>query len=83
MCKDCVIGVYYDYDDTREITILELKKEVESRQLAYPNGFDITGNKLTTLKQYFDKRYNTNLSRFNYCPKCGNKIDWEKLRKEV
>lgn len=32
------------------------------------------------IKNYFDKRKNTNFNRFNYCPYCGKKIDWKELK---
>ena len=33
-----------------------------------------------TLKDYCDKRKSTNLTRFEYCPYCGSKIDWKKIK---
>ena len=34
-----------------------------------------------TLKDYLDKRKRTNLQRFDFCPYCGEEIDWHGLRK--
>jgi hypothetical protein len=33
-----------------------------------------------TLKQYADFRKNTDLTRFRYCPDCGEKIDWNAIK---
>ena len=30
-----------------------------------------------TMKNYADRRYSTNLHRFEHCPDCGAKIDWK------
>jgi hypothetical protein len=35
-----------------------------------------------TLKQYGDKRINTDLTRFDFCPICGKKIDWKAIREK-
>ncbi len=35
-----------------------------------------------TLKDYADRRKSTNLRRFEFCPICGKKIDWKKIKKE-
>ena len=34
-----------------------------------------------TLKDYSDRRKSTNITRFDYCPYCGEKIDWNKIHK--
>ena len=33
-----------------------------------------------TARQYCDRRYSTNLQRFNYDPFTGEKIDWKKVK---
>lgn len=35
-----------------------------------------------TLQDYADKRKSTNLIRFDFCPYCGRKIDWKKIKNE-
>lgn len=35
-------------------------------------------NPFYTIKDYCNVSKPTNLYRFNFCPKCGEKIDWEK-----
>lgn len=39
--------------------------------------------KIFSTKQYTDFRCSTNLERFKYCPECGEKIDWKKVRIEI
>ena len=39
--------------------------------------------KIFNAKQYTDFRCSTNLERFKYCPECGEKIDWKKVRIEI
>lgn len=39
--------------------------------------------KILSPKQYTDFRCSTNLERFKYCPECGEKIDWKKVRIEI
>lgn len=63
------IGLFHDYEGDWLITINRLKKEQP--------------NTIYTMKQYLDGRYSTNLSKFKYCPWCGEKIDWGKIRKEI
>ena len=71
MANKCehAIGLFHDYDGDWLITINRLKKEQP--------------NTVYTMKQYLDGRYSTNLSKFKYCPWCGEKIDWNKIRKEL
>lgn len=62
-----IIGIWNDYDDTRLITLSEL--------------IDLENDSYFTLAQYLDKRYSTNLTRFNFDPFTGEKIDWAEIRK--
>lgn len=72
MKNECVIGVYYNYEDTKLVTLDDLAREArESERL---------GTSVYSLKDYLNKRKNTNLYRFLYCPYCGEKIDWKKLK---
>lgn len=63
------IGIFHDYDCDRLITIKTLKQ--------------VQPHTIYTLKQYLDGRTSTNLQRFIYCPWCGEKIDWKRLRNET
>lgn len=82
---ECVIGNLWRHSYPRLITLSELKKaiaeddemiEFGKRDPNYhlmkdilPVGF--------TLKDYCDRRRRTGLHRFDFCPECGNKIDWK------
>lgn len=86
---ECVIGMLCDYDNTRLVTVGDLLREIQCQYDKYEYlcnlyvecGLDKP--KLPyTLKDYCDKRKLTNLARFNFCPYCGKKIDWKKIKNE-
>lgn len=84
MSHECVIGLIPDYDDINLVTVPELKEHIE-RQVElrdYYRAVGLHGPKVWRLMDYTDKRKSTNLTRFNYCPECGKKIDWGAIRKE-
>lgn len=66
MCE-CYIGVYWDYTDSELITRDDLEEIIGCRY-AY------------TREQYCDKNFTTNFEKFDFCPKCGKKIDWDVIR---
>ena len=78
MICECIIGVKGDdlvtFEELREI----IKRDDEFRKINY-QMWSIMGNKYN-LNDYCDKRKSTDLVRFNYCPICGKKIDWESYR---
>ena len=67
----CVIGMYFEYDDTQLVTVDELKALAEETLFC-----------CYSFKDYCDKRKSTNLTRFEFCPYCGKKIDWKKIKNE-
>ena len=85
-CK-CYIGIINDYENTRMATLdglkihikenLEMKKAFETDPLYFGYNHGIKG---WTLADYCDKRKNTDLTRFEYCPMCGRKIDWKAIK---
>lgn len=78
---ECIIGVLLDYENTDLITFRELKQRAEQRSEIFKNGgyvCSVAG--VYDLDDYLDKRKNTNIVRFNYCPICGEKIDWKGLK---
>lgn len=82
---ECCIGQWLDYDNTHLITLKELQEEVKSNNETYRYAikeFGFSIGKIMLLSDYFDGRRSTNLYRFKYCPYCGNKIDWKKMKKE-
>lgn len=86
---ECIIGMYNDYEDTDLVTYTDILGKYVSFILF--NKFDIEAPKqryqwkqaFTPLEDYFDKRKNTELIRFAYCPTCGKEIDWKWLRKKA
>lgn len=88
---ECVIGMYYDYNNAKLVTVNELLEEIHDDLSSYNyisvlfNTYGITNKKIKppyTLKDYCDKRKSTNLTRFEFCPYCGKKIDWKKIKEE-
>ncbi len=85
-CK-CYIGIINDYDNTRMTTLYGLKLHIKE-SLALKQAFETDplyvgynhGIKGWTLADYCDKRKNTDLTRFEYCPMCGRKIDWKAIK---
>lgn len=56
---------------------LALKQAFETDPLYVGYNHGIKG---WTLADYCDKRKNTDLTRFEYCPMCGRKIDWKSIK---
>lgn len=84
MTHECIIGVLYNYEDTDIVTTSELKLHIERQERlcdAYRN-VGLSKPKVWPLRDYADKRKRTDLTRFEYCPKCGKKIDWKTIREE-
>lgn len=87
---ECIIGMYYyDYEDIRLATVNELLKEIQDRYKLYEHLCKLYDecdlDKLETpytLKDYCDRRRSTDLIRFEFCPYCGKKIDWKKIKEE-
>ena len=85
-CK-CYIGIINDYDNTDMTTLDGLKSHIKDR-LELKQAFETDplyvgynhGIKGWTLADYCDKRKNTDLTRFEYCPICGRKIDWKAIK---
>ena len=87
---ECVIGLFsYSYDDTRLVTVNELLKNIQDDYKHYDHicnlyaQYNLDNPKTPyTLKDYVDRRKSTNLTRFEFCPYCGKKIDWKKIKEE-
>lgn len=81
----CVIGMRNDYENTELITLEELKEHIERERetAAYCNDKNLSFSlRHYELSDYCDKRKNTDVTRFEYCPFCGKKIDWKEIKKE-
>lgn len=77
--SDCehIIGMLNDYANTDIVTLQELKLHIENMK-RYRMRF---AARFYTLEQYADKRINTDLTQFDYCPMCGEKIDWKAIKR--
>lgn len=81
---ECVIGMRNDYENTDLVTLAELKEYIERENRLAESHKDSEWwrsicNKYT-LDDYCDRRKSTDLTRFNYCPLCGKKIDWKEIK---
>lgn len=74
---ECVIGLWWDYDDTDIVTEKELLKSIDSRNRAYKKEFQ------TPKADYFDGEKEVNFQQFVFCPFCGKKIDWDAIRRRA
>ena len=69
---ECYVGVYWNYEDSELITKADLDKFVASKYyFTYVNG------------QYCDRVLPINLEQFDFCPKCGKKIDWQSIMENL
>lgn len=73
-----VIGMIYAYEDTGLATLKILKEHIEDQERLCKNFWK--SSKPHTLSDYADRRKTTDLTRFNHCPNCGEKIDWKAIR---
>lgn len=64
------IGVWYEYEEAYIVTLEQLKKF--EKEGSFFGDWD--------MNDYLNVNKDTNLIRFSYCPKCGEKIDWDNLK---
>ena len=81
---ECVVGMRNAYEYTDLVTLAELKEYIEREKRLAESHKDCEWlqsicNKYT-LEDYCDKRKSTDLTRFEYCPWCGKKIDWKAIK---
>jgi len=85
---ECIIGLLHD-SYLNEITLSDLKRHILTRKEM--NEYIIETYRCKKhpmivpewgLKDYADRRKSTNLTRFEFCPYCGKKIDWKKIKNE-
>lgn len=67
-CK-CYIGIHWCYDDSELMT----REDFEVLLTRVYNG-------VYTREQYCDKRFQKNFEQFDFCPKCGKKINWDAIK---
>lgn len=75
MCEECIVCMYYDYNNTDCITY----KELDERLNTECGSFNVYLKKPYSLKDFSDFRKTVPGFRFKFCPMCGSKIDWKKL----
>lgn len=69
---DCYVGCLYDWSGDIDLYLDDYITEIQ----------EIAGWEERPPKDYLDKRKGyANL--FNYCPNCGTKINWAKLKKAL
>ena len=85
---ECYIGLLYKDERNDLVALDDLKEYIEDnkkREEWYCANYGplhfgrVPG---WTLKDYADGRKGHNLTKFNYCPYCGKKIDWKKIKSE-
>ena len=84
MVHECVIGLLMKWDERTLVTLEDLEEDIADNIKFVENyrasrGFDPCP--VYTLKDYGDRRKSTNLTRFYFCPECGEKIDWITIRR--
>lgn len=86
---DCVIGLVCRYESYELATLEDLKRHIaetaEFNTSLKNDGLEHAVwlyHKEWSLKDYCDKRRSTDLTRFDYCPYCGKKIEWKKIKEE-
>lgn len=84
---ECIIGLLYYIDSCDLVTVPKLKQHIRERiedNILNDKYYSLPylKNKEWLLSDYADKRKSTNLKRFDFCPYCGEKIDWKKIKNE-
>ena len=84
---ECFVGIINDYDNTEMVTLNGLKHHIRDTSelieaLKKHELFNehLYGARAWDLADYCDKRKSTDLTRFEYCPMCGKKIDWRTIK---
>lgn len=83
----CVIGLYYKNGGGELVTLQDLKMHINdvrefNADCCRLYRRDFLSRKEYTLQDYADKRKSTNLTRFDFCPMCGKKINWKKIGRD-
>lgn len=87
---DCYVGLLYKHSYGDLATLADLKAHIADKIAfnEYLDGEPIAKHieclreKVWTLKDYADRRKNTDLYRFNNCPLCGRHIDWKLIKED-
>ena len=84
---ECIIGLLNIFGESELATVAMLKdhiadrikRNINLREMGLPLSSSLY-EKEWSIKDYCDRRRTTNLSRFNYCPECGKRINWKKIK---
>ena len=84
-----IVGLIYDYENTHLTTVDGLKQHIMDR-IELKNSFETDplykdynhGVKSWVMADYADRRKSTDMRRFDFCPLCGEKIDWKALKNQ-
>lgn len=79
-CDHC-IGILCDHECGRLVTLQGLKEHMQDIESLnrYLSLMGASALPVYTLREYADFRRSTDLSRFRYCPECGEKINWKEI----
>lgn len=82
----CIVGMLWLTEEailaTAKDVSTDIMNDMDARDEMKKWGYTPLRN-IFSPKQYTDWRCSTNLERFKYCPCCGEKIDWKKVRTEI
>ena len=84
---ECFIGLWHNYESSELVSYDGIVRRLADEQEMYefaqtdPLYKQIHKPWPYSLNDYLDKRKSVNITRFNFCPVCGEKIDWEAMRK--
>ena len=80
---ECYIGILHITDDHEMATVQDVKEHIEDgnrfNEYAENMGIPIM-RAVWSMKEYADRRRSTDLKRFDFCPECGKKIDWKRIK---
>ena len=69
-----IIGFYYGYDEENIVSV-EMLKQIIRQDRLYVDCEE-------TFSDFADNGIYRCFERFEFCPRCGQRIDWERLKKE-
>lgn len=88
-CFVCEIGILQFDGETRLVNKYDLmnfnklkeeeNERIDSNKWLREKAKERIRKKIYTMKEYADKKAETDLIRFDYCPYCGEKIDWDEI----
>lgn len=80
---ECYIGMLYTCDDRDWVTEQDVLDHIEQQTKfnEYCGNMALPLRRpVWSMEEYADWRRSTDLKRFKFCPECGNKIDWKKIK---